>query len=415
MSIFVTAKDSIDALCVDTDETFFVVAGPEFVSRYLLPSLDETHSVSIDGQASSAVLSSDTRFLFLSLWNSQGTETRILKRLATDLSPVSTLVGHPKNVLCLAFNAIENFLASGSRDGSIIIWQPENDRQLVRLSGHENSVLCIAISPTCEFFLSGGADKRVVRWDRSSRFPRSSIYCEEKAFSLLISKDEKSAFVGGQTSVVEVDLEGSQILRSFPKIHSNYVRSLVFLPDLSDIVTCSRDGFVRFLYSSSEPLKLHSGPVNGIHALRNGKLLSGGGNEQIVLTPLILRKPQTKSSAQCSVFEKRRVSFERIKNLYERFGPFDEIFGSLKLWTPHGRVSFAGRKKITRGFFDSGEITGRFYEITPTHILKLAKSANEDEYRAEVFLVRERMSLFGTLPLEWSNAREELKVSHIKR
>src|SRR5262249_29376782 len=58
-----------------------------------------------------------------------------------------TLRGHTADVTGVAFSPDGTRLASGSRDGTVKVWEAATGRELLSLKGHTSFVSCVAFSP----------------------------------------------------------------------------------------------------------------------------------------------------------------------------------------------------------------------------------------------------------------------------
>jgi predicted NACHT family NTPase len=75
------------------------------------------------------------------------------------------LYKHSGMVRWLAFSQNQPYLASGSDDKTIIIWDVDQKKQIHSLKGHTGSVLSIDFHPTEPTLVSGGDDSSIKFWD----------------------------------------------------------------------------------------------------------------------------------------------------------------------------------------------------------------------------------------------------------
>ncbi|GAA6059271.1 hypothetical protein JCM10212_006664 [Sporobolomyces blumeae] len=117
------------------------------------------------------------------------------------------------------------FLAAGSLDTVVRIWDAETGHLLDKLKGHKDSVYSVAFSPDGKFLVSGSLDKTLKMWDMAS------------LRTALQSSGGKDAPVGegGKTNCLTT-LQG----------HKDYVLSVDISPDGAWIVSGSKDRGVQF-------------------------------------------------------------------------------------------------------------------------------------------------------------------------
>lgn len=81
------------------------------------------------------------------------------------LSPSLQLTGHDAEVTSVDFSSDGELLASGSVDGTVIIWDLTDGSIVHRLSGHTDTVNDVAFSPDGNLLLSGSNDMTARLWN----------------------------------------------------------------------------------------------------------------------------------------------------------------------------------------------------------------------------------------------------------
>ncbi|RZM06540.1 MAG: hypothetical protein EOO88_53235, partial [Pedobacter sp.] len=80
----------------------------------------------------------------------------------------ATLEGHTRGVWTVAISNDNSFLASGSWDKTIKIWNVSSGKCTATLEGHSDNVLSIVVSNDNSFLASGSWDKTIKIWNVSS-------------------------------------------------------------------------------------------------------------------------------------------------------------------------------------------------------------------------------------------------------
>jgi WD40 repeat protein len=80
---------------------------------------------------------------------------------------IRTLSGHTDGVLAVAFSPDGQWLASGSRDRTVRLWQVSDGTLMRTLSGHTDHVTSVAFSPDGQYLASGSRDGQIRLWQAS--------------------------------------------------------------------------------------------------------------------------------------------------------------------------------------------------------------------------------------------------------
>jgi len=109
-------------------------------------------------------------------WMASGSDDGMLRIYdSTSGSLLRSWAGHTSYVSNLAFSPDSDLLASGSDDKTIKLWKVQDGRLVRTLIGHTARVWSIAFHPDGSRLVSGGADQTIRIWDLGSNSPPSII------------------------------------------------------------------------------------------------------------------------------------------------------------------------------------------------------------------------------------------------
>ncbi len=72
-------------------------------------------------------------------------------------------------VFSVVFSPDGKYLASGSRDTTVKLWNVESQKEVATLQGHSRSVRSVAFSPDGKYLASGSYDKTIKLWSVESQ------------------------------------------------------------------------------------------------------------------------------------------------------------------------------------------------------------------------------------------------------
>ena len=190
---------------------------------------------------------------------------------------LTLLTGHTGRVTSLGFPADGRFLASGSFDGTVRLWDIDSGKQTAVFGGHRASISAVAVSPDGKSVVSGGTwDNTLILWDTETgkQIKRHTGYTDNltRRFKIFLDRG-----------------------RTVPD--PNAIEALAFSPDGKTFVSGHRDGIVR-LWDAETGRKLstirehESGGIRGLVFSPDGKTLASSSYDEIRLHTLQKGKPQ---------------------------------------------------------------------------------------------------------------------------
>ena len=183
---------------------------------------------------------------------------------ASTLTHIATLEGHPEAVTSVSFSPDGTTLASGSRDGTVKLWEVATRANFATWEAAERSeyveTISVSFSPDGTMLASGTWDNTVKLWD--------------------VATGEKIA-----------TLEG----------HRAEVKSVSFSPNGTTLASGSRDGTVKLWEVATRAnfatLEGHTSQVNSVSFSPNGNTLASGSSDYTV------RLWETRTGTNFATFE----------------------------------------------------------------------------------------------------------------
>ncbi|MEK6337443.1 MAG: caspase family protein [Acidobacteriota bacterium] len=196
--------------------------------------------------------------------------------------------GHSSRVNCAVFIPNQSWLASGSADNSIRLWDLNSGLELRALHGHKNWITALAVSRSGELLASGSNDRTVRVWSVSSGRELLTLTGHQAVVdAVLFSPDDRWVISGSADSTIRIwDATSGREVQTL-KGHTAGVTALA-MSDGKMLASGSADNSVRLwntaTWSSSLTLSKHTTKITSLTLSGDGRrLLSGSADGALIL------------------------------------------------------------------------------------------------------------------------------------
>ncbi len=200
---------------------------------------------------------------------------------------ISSLIGHKKWIISVAYSPDGNAIVSGSADNTIKIWDAKNHNLIVTLKGHKSYVLSVAYSPDGKMIVSGSFDKTIKIWDAKKYKLLATLKGHtDIVYSVAYSPDGKTIVSGSEDNTIKIwDAKNHKLLATL-KGHTDSVRSVAYSPDGKTIVSGSEDNTIKIWDAKNHnlisTLKGHEDWVNSVAYSPDGNAIASGSFDNTI-------------------------------------------------------------------------------------------------------------------------------------
>ncbi|MGB0385736.1 MAG: protein kinase domain-containing protein [Ardenticatenaceae bacterium] len=199
---------------------------------------------------------------------------------------INTLKGHEGEIMSVDFTTTEQrTIASGSKDRTVRLWRSE--ALLHTLEGHSEEVTSVAFSQDGQIVISGSKDKHVKVWQVEDG---SLLYAlgehSDKVESVAIAQNGQLIAAGLKDGTIAIWQQGTQLATL--EGHTGSVNGVSFTPDGNILATASDDATIRLWRIENgngtllHTLQAHNLPVSGVAFTADGKLLATSSDDGTV-------------------------------------------------------------------------------------------------------------------------------------
>lgn len=197
---------------------------------------------------------------------------------------------HTNTVQALSWSPNGQYLASGSGDTTVRVWNASSGETLYTYHGHSNlldSVFAVEWSSNGRRITSGGADKTVQVWEAANG-NRTYLYNAHTARVLAVSWSPDCRYIasGSADKTVRVWEADTGIPLAIYSGHADTVYTLSWSPDGKFLASGSADKTVHvWEANTSRPVFAYTGHTETVYTVTwspDGKMLASGGGDRSV-------------------------------------------------------------------------------------------------------------------------------------
>ncbi|MCG5435389.1 nSTAND1 domain-containing NTPase [Micromonospora foliorum] len=197
------------------------------------------------------------------------------------------LSGHTDTVRSIAWSPDGRLIATGSRDNSIRVWDPDSGRTIAEFTGHDAMVEAIAWAPDSRRVASGSRDRTVKLWRVGADDPPPTLYgADDLIRGMAWSPDGEHVAAGAQDHHIHVWRTDTGDHTATLRGHTGDVYGLAWSPDGTLLASTSHDRTaVVWDFATGEQqtvLRGHTDFIEGLSWCPDGRRLATASGDQTI-------------------------------------------------------------------------------------------------------------------------------------
>ncbi|KAI8668591.1 Vegetative incompatibility protein HET-E-1 [Fusarium keratoplasticum] len=201
---------------------------------------------------------------------------------------VQTLEGHGAWVTSAAFAADGQRLASGSYDKTVKVWDAATGTCVQTLKGHGDSVNSVAFSADGQWLASGSGDKMIKMWDAATGACVQTLESHGGSVTAVaFAADGQRLASSSLDHTVKVwDAATGACVQTLESYRGGWVNSVAFSADSERLASGMRDNVVQVWDAATgacvQTLEGHSDSVNSVAFSADGQWLASGSGDKMM-------------------------------------------------------------------------------------------------------------------------------------
>ena len=201
------------------------------------------------------------------------------------------LLGHGSGgVPAVAFSPNNKLLASGRRDKTIRLWDPQIGQHKATFTGHQNAVYSVAFSPDGKTLASGGEDETIRLWDVATGDLLLTFAGHAGGVSnVMYSSDGEMLASHGWDEIIHLWASNTGEFLCTLTGHTGNINSIAYSPDNKILAGGCEDGTIRLWETNTGQLKAtltvstDSDDVDSVVFSPDGQTLVGASHEDAMI------------------------------------------------------------------------------------------------------------------------------------
>lgn len=261
------------------------------------------------------------------------------------------LLGHATWVRSLATSPDGRFVASGSDDGTILLWDQKTGELLgPPLREHQRAVMALGYSPDSKLLLSGSDDQTVRLWDAKAARRLQVLTGAQKTVRAVAFVGKLAAAGDWDGHLLLWDTQSGKLQGKPQKGHGLSLSALVATPHGQSLFSASWDGSIRRWQPETgqpfgPPLQPRQGALQALQLSADGQSLWTGTEEGRLLEIQVEERSPLEREAHVLDSELSSITLSQDGTLLA-VGGWDK---QIELWRTDPDGSSLRRERVLRG------------------------------------------------------------------